>query len=123
MDFYSSPQEYLYNLKTSSSQEAKRLWRSSIKEKWNHQCAYCGNTEKLTIDHIVPQCKGGSDFITNVICCCESCNCSKAHTDWETWYYNQEFFTEKRHDAIMEWMKPQSNSNLYKYRPRRNNAS
>jgi hypothetical protein len=123
MELYTSPQEYLFNLKTSSTQEAKRLWRRSIKEKWNHECAYCGSDQNLTIDHVVPQCKGGSDFITNVICCCESCNRDKAHTDWQTWFYNQEFFTEEKYNAILDWMKPQSNTNLYKYRPRRNNAS
>jgi len=123
MELYTSPQEYLFNLKTSSTQEAKRLWRRSIKEKWNHECAYCGSDQNLTIDHVVPQCKGGSDFITNVICCCESCNRDKAHTDWQTWFYNQEFFTEEKYNSILDWMKPQSNTNLYKYRPRRNNAS
>ena len=123
MELYTSPHEYLFNLKTSSTQEAKRLWRRSIKEKWNYQCAYCGSDQNLTIDHVVPQCKGGSDFITNVICCCETCNRSKAHTDWQTWFYNQEFFTEEKYNAILDWMKPQSNTNLYKYRPRRNNAS
>ena len=115
-----SPQDYLFNLQTTSSSEAKRLWRKQIKEKWNHKCAYCEDTEKLTIDHIVPQSKGGSDFITNVLCCCEECNRDKAHTDWELWYSSQEFFTQERKNAIVEWMKPQSNSNLYAYRPRKN---
>ena len=31
MEILSSPQHYLYNLKTTSSAEAKRLWRRKIK--------------------------------------------------------------------------------------------
>lgn len=123
MELYISPQEYLYNLKTLSSQEAKRLWRKSIKEKWNCECAYCGSGENLTIDHIVPQAKGGSDFIDNVCCCCESCNRDKAHTDWEIWYQQQDFFTEAKRNAIVEWMNNKNKQPLYKYRQRRNNAS
>ena len=122
MELYNSSEDYLYHLHATSSSDAKRMWRQSIKEKWNHKCAYCESPENLTIDHVIPQCKGGSDFITNVVCCCKSCNNSKSHTDWETWYYNQDFFTEKRYDAIVEWMTPKTNSNLYKYRPRKNCA-
>ena len=120
MELYNSSSDYLFNLQATSSSDAKRMWRQSIKDKWEHKCAYCGSTEYLTIDHIVPQCKGGSDFLTNVLCCCKICNNSKSHTDWEEWYSEQDFFTEERHDVIMKWMKPQTNSNLYKYKPRRN---
>jgi hypothetical protein len=48
---------------------------------------------------------------------------SKGHTPWEIWYYQQDFFTEAKKDAIVKWMKPEENSNLYNYRPRKNNAS
>ena len=58
MELLHSPQQYLYNLHTTSSSEAKRLWRQQIREKWNNKCAYCGSEEKLTIDHIIPQAKG-----------------------------------------------------------------
>lgn len=123
MDLYKSPDGYLYNLHASSSSDAKRMWRQSIKEKWNHTCAYCGNTKNLTIDHIIPQCKGGTDLLENVICCCKECNNSKAHTDWEQWYYNQDFFTQDKYTAILNWITPKKNENLHRYKPRRNNAS
>ncbi len=120
MELYNSSSDYLFNLQATSSSDAKRMWRQSIKEKWKHKCAYCESTEYLTIDHIVPQSKGGSDFLTNVLCCCRRCNNSKSHTNWIEWYSSQDFFTEERYDAIMNWMKPQKNLNLYNYRPRRN---
>ena len=123
MEILSSPQHYLYNLKTTSSAEAKRLWRRKIKERWEYQCAYCGNGSELTIDHVVPRSRGGSDFTKNVVCCCNSCNQQKSHTPWEEWYFSQEFFNVDRYQKIKDWMEPEPSKNLFVYKPRRNNAS
>ena len=87
MEILSSPQQYLFNLETTSSQEAKRMWRQKIKERWQYKCAYCGSGKNLTIDHIVPRSKGGTDFTKNVVCCCHNCNQSKSHNPWEEWYF------------------------------------
>jgi hypothetical protein len=113
----------LFNLETTSKAEAKRMWRKSIKEQWEHKCAYCDSEENITLDHIIPQCKGGLDIKTNVVSCCHSCNQSKGHTQWEDWFCFQEFFTEEKLYKLYEWMKPEKPQNLYIYRPRRNNAS
>jgi hypothetical protein len=123
MDLLHSPDQYLYNLYTASSSEAKRLWRQQIREKWDYQCAYCGSDNRLTIDHIIPQSKGGMDFTKNVVCCCHSCNQNKGHTSWEDWYFSQEFFSMERYQKIKNWMKPDSPTYLYAYRPRKNNLS
>ena len=123
MELLHSPSEYLFNLRTTSSSEAKRLWRKEIKEKWENQCAYCGSEENITLDHIIPQCKGGLDIKTNVVACCHSCNQSKGHEHWKLWYVQQDFYSEERLDKIEEWMKPDPPVNLFSYRPRRNNAS
>ena len=123
MEFYDSSDQYLFNLKTTSASEAKRLWRQSIREQWNHQCAYCESKENLTIDHIIPQSKGGLDFTKNVVCCCRDCNHSKGHQPWKDWYSEQSFFTEERKNAIIDWMIPEKPKNLYIYKSRRNNAS
>ena len=120
MDLLHSPQEYLFNLRTTSPGEAKRIWRREIKEKWEHKCAYCGSTENLTIDHIVPQSKGGIDFTKNVVCACHDCNQSKGHEHWKLWYVQQDFYTEDGFDKIVEWMKPDPPINLFAYRPRKN---
>jgi hypothetical protein len=118
-----SPNEYLFHLYTTSSGEAKRMWRKNIKEEWGHKCAYCGSEENLTIDHIVPQSKGGLDTTKNVVCCCKSCNHDKGHTPWEEWYFSQEFFSQENYQKIKNWMKPDPPVNLFSYRPRRNNAT
>ena len=120
MDLLRSPQEYLLHLRTTSPGEAKRIWRREIKEKWEHKCAYCGSTENLTIDHIIPQSKGGIDFTKNVVCACHDCNQSKGHEHWKLWYVQQDFYTEDRFDKILEWMKPDPPMNLFAYRPRKN---
>jgi hypothetical protein len=115
--------DYLFNLQTTSKAEAKRLWRKNIKEQWENKCAYCESKENITLDHIIPQCKGGLDVKTNVLSCCDSCNQSKGHIPWEQWYYNQCFFSYENYEKIKNWMKPEAPSNLYAYRPRRNDVS
>ena len=118
-----SPSEYLFQLHATSSGEAKRLWRKHIKESWDYKCAYCGSEENITIDHIIPQSKGGNGTTKNVVCCCQNCNKDKGHIHWEDWYFSQSFFNVNRYEKIKEWMKPDPPSNLYRYRVRRNNAS
>lgn len=123
MTLFHSPNEYLFNLYTTNSGEARRIWKQKIREEWNHQCAYCGSKDNLTIDHIVPRSRGGTDFTKNVVCCCNSCNHDKSHHDWEEWFTNQNFYNEISHKKIIEWMKPDPPINLFSYRPRKNNAS
>ena len=131
MNTYGSPEGFLYNLHTCSSAEAKRMWKESIKARWDHKCAYCGTEDRpLSLDHIVPQCKGGSNHINNVLCACTQCNADKGHEDWIIWYLEQPFFTEERRQAIDDWMFPEEdevNTNLfhaqqkrYSYPSRRN---
>jgi len=124
MDTYGSHEGYLYNLHTCSPAEAKRMWKQSIKNQWDNKCAYCGSDKDITLDHVVPRTKGGSDHADNIIACCKSCNADKAHEDWIIWYIQQPFFTEERRQSIEDWIFPteEVNPNLYSYKPRRNRA-
>jgi hypothetical protein len=123
MPLYATSNELLYNLEAVTSSEAKRKWRQSIKEHWDYECAYCGSEENLTLDHITPRSKGGSDRVTNVLCACKECNNSKGHQMWSDWYLNQEFFATERLSKIVEWQKKIADNELYVYRPRRNNLT
>ena len=120
MPIYSTSEELLYNLEAITSSEAKRKWRKSIKEKWNYQCAYCGSEEDLTLDHITPRSKGGSNRATNVLCACKQCNNSKGHEFWSEWYMKQEFFSTERLSSIIEWQKQINDNEYHVYRPRQN---
>jgi hypothetical protein len=57
--------------------DSKRL---RILEKTEGQCAYCGcalNDSNRHFDHIVPQCKGGTNKDENLFAACGFCNKSK----------------------------------------------
>lgn len=45
--------------------------------RYNHRCAACQNHEPLTVDHVVPLSRGGSDLIENIQPLCHSCNARK----------------------------------------------
>lgn len=48
-------------------------------------CWYCGSAEKLSVDHIIPQLKGGADGGENLVYACRSCNSSKGSKDLLVW--------------------------------------
>ena len=123
MPLYSTSDELLYNLEAVTGSEAKRKWRQSIKEKWNYECAYCGSEDNLTLDHITPRSKGGSERVTNILCACHSCNHSKGHKMWSDWFLSQDFFDKEKLSKIIEWQKQIGDNEYCVYRPRRNNAS
>ena len=53
--------------------------RNLIHKRDNHTCQYCGAKENLTIDHIIPQSRGGIDSWGNLVSCCTSCNAKKGN--------------------------------------------
>jgi 5-methylcytosine-specific restriction enzyme A len=53
--------------------------REYVFDRDNHQCKSCGQTTKLSIDHIVPLASGGSNDISNLQTLCRSCNSRKKH--------------------------------------------
>lgn len=54
------------------------LSRKNIFRRDFYKCAYCGRGDLvLTIDHILPKAKGGSDSWENLVCACTACNNKK----------------------------------------------
>ncbi len=51
--------------------------RQRVYERDGHECWYCGATEGLTLDHMTPQSRGGTDCVDNLLTCCSSCNSAK----------------------------------------------
>ena len=64
----------------------------------NTNCVYCGQEAK-TIDHIIPQSKGGKDEPNNVVKCCLSCNQKKTNKDLVQ-FLNEEIIVYKNTDII-----------------------
>ncbi len=56
------------------------LTRKNILQRDNNCCQYCGyKGEKLSIDHVLPRSRGGSDTWENVTTACLSCNITKGN--------------------------------------------
>lgn len=50
------------------------------------ECAYCGGTDDLQWEHIIPKCRGGPDTIDNLVQACRACNAEKGARDPYEWY-------------------------------------
>jgi hypothetical protein len=53
--------------------------RAYVRQRAKFACEYCGVTEtdvggELTVDHIQPHAKGGTDDLDNLVYCCVRCN-------------------------------------------------
>lgn len=57
-----------------------RLNRRNLFARDGGKCQYCGKTfptSELSIDHVVPSCRGGETTWENVVCACVKCNVRK----------------------------------------------
>lgn len=57
--------------------------KAAIYRRDGHTCQYCGSTRNLTIDHLVPRCRGGEDSWQNLCLACSACNSLKGHKSLE----------------------------------------
>lgn len=64
-------------LKLQSSGEFTREEWLHLVESYSGRCAYCGAQEPMTVDHVIPLSKGGSNGIENILPACRPCNTSK----------------------------------------------
>lgn len=48
-------------------------------------CRYCGATERLSIDHIHPRARGGTNDLNNLCVACIPCNSSKCDRPLSEW--------------------------------------
>jgi 5-methylcytosine-specific restriction endonuclease McrA len=53
------------------------LSRVNIYKRDGYTCVYCGATESLTLDHVVPRSRGGRDSWDNLVTACQRCNTEK----------------------------------------------
>jgi 5-methylcytosine-specific restriction endonuclease McrA len=77
------------------------LTRENIYRRDNYECVYCGcsNQRTLTLDHVIPQSKGGKDAWDNLVTACRPCNHAKADLTLEE--YGKEIPEPKRPHYLM----------------------
>lgn len=68
----------------------KKGLKRSILLKYNYTCQYCGKRQgdrflnnftkvEVSVDHITPISKDGTDDPSNLVCCCVQCNSKKGN--------------------------------------------
>lgn len=70
---------------------SSRDWRRMLR-RYRGCCAYCGQKAELTLDHVVPISRGGSNTIGNALPACPSCNyqkCDRTIMEWRLWKENR----------------------------------
>lgn len=55
------------------------LTRRNVLRRDGHRCQYCGATDRLTIDHVLPRSRGGPDAWENLVAACVPCNHRKGN--------------------------------------------
>ena len=58
---------------------------AAIYERCGYTCVYCGATEDLTLDHVIPLAGGGAHSEDNLVVACRRCNSSKQATPLAEW--------------------------------------
>ncbi len=59
--------------------------RLAIYARDGHTCLACGSRERLTLDHVRPVSRGGSNLPRNLITLCLSCNSSRQDRPLSVW--------------------------------------
>lgn len=70
-----------------------------------YKCQYCGKeltSENATVDHILPQARGGKNSYINCVCSCKPCNQWKA--DKMLSETNMQLFKNPLHPSFLEFM-------------------
>lgn len=79
-------------LKTGTLQIGTLFDDEVTKLKYAKACCYCGGSERLSLDHLIPRISGGSDSADNLVWACRSCNSSKGDRDLLFWMASQSRF-------------------------------
>lgn len=77
------------------------LSRENVFRRDNYECVYCGNDNRkvLTLDHVVPQSKGGKNSWNNLVTACKKCNNEKSDLTLEE--YGKEIPQPRRPHYLM----------------------
>ena len=79
-----------------------RRWRQGLHDHTSQRCIYCGDRSE-SIDHVLPQSRGGLSVTENCVPACLACNGLKGDADAFDWYRRQSFYDPRRAMAIRAW--------------------
>jgi 5-methylcytosine-specific restriction endonuclease McrA len=88
-------------------------------------CAYCGSTIEdgitLTLDHITPYSKGGTNSESNLITCCGKCNSVRQDRNIEDWAKNVAgYIGNVSKSKILAYIKKQTSKKLTTFKKEAN---
>jgi 5-methylcytosine-specific restriction endonuclease McrA len=76
------PEVIILNMFNGFVRQEVRFSRRNIFERDGHLCQYCGSKfskQDLTLDHVVPQSRGGGNTWENLVLACVPCNVRKGN--------------------------------------------
>ncbi|HLC17003.1 MAG TPA: HNH endonuclease [Thermodesulfovibrionia bacterium] len=74
-----------YGLLRGKLQIASLVKDEKFKMRTSDRCCYCGETNNLSLEHLIPLKRGGTHDPANLIMACRSCNSSKGVMDYLEW--------------------------------------
>ena len=58
----------------------RKITRRAVLARDSWTCQYCGSTKSgLTVDHVIPRCRGGKSVWENIVAACATCNRRKGN--------------------------------------------
>lgn len=84
-------------------QDITRFFKKSIYQYFNHECVYCGAIAN-SLDHVIPQSKGGKTVASNLVAACKPCNGNKGDRELFEWFRSRSHWSEEREQAIAKWL-------------------
>lgn len=96
-------QNYYHKTRSSISTFSPQSWQQCLTH-FNHQCAYCGSTESLEQEHVIPVSRGGHYTPDNIIPACRSCNASKNNKIMQDWFTQHENYSVERMANILKYV-------------------
>ncbi len=79
-----------FGLRKGTLQMGSMFRDEKLKLEQPRACCYCGSTEKLSLDHLVPRHLEGGDGADNLVWACRKCNSSKGGEDLLAWCAKRE---------------------------------
>lgn len=75
----------------STKRQISERLRWEIWERDNFTCKYCGTRRFLSVDHVVPECEGGTIDPSNLVTACRKCNSKKGTSSLGAFQFRRAF--------------------------------